>query len=242
MAGRKRGRERRICARSSVVGPALSAGLVFSHASAAGRGATAGTPVRYRASKMHLDLPIKTRRLELRDFREDDIVAVHAYRSDPQVTRFMFFAPDSLEDTRTHMSAVLEAKSKQPRRVWELAVVRLSDACVIGGCDLTCEASDQADLGYILSRDAWEQGYATEIAQTLVERGFLDLGLRRIFATCDAENHASRRVLIKAGLRFESVIKRHEDAKNRWWDSELYAIYHDDRSTIRAGTAGVGHR
>jgi len=83
---------------------------------------------------------------------------------------------------------------------------------------------------------------ATEIAQALVERGFLDRGLRRIFATCDAENHASRRVLIKAGLRFESVIKRHEYAKNRWWDSELYAIDHDDRSTIRAGTAGVGHR
>ncbi|MDG2335201.1 MAG: GNAT family protein [Myxococcota bacterium] len=177
---------------------------------------------------MCLHLPIRTRRLELRDFRQDDIGAIHAYRSDLHVTRFMFFGPDTIEETRAYMSTVFEAKSAEPRRVWELAVVQASNARVIGGCDLTFEGTDQADLGYILSRGAWSRGYATEIARTLLQRGFLDLGLRRVFATCDRENNASRRVLIKAGLRFESVINRHRYAKNRWWDSELYAITRDD--------------
>jgi RimJ/RimL family protein N-acetyltransferase len=193
-------------------------------------------PIRWVVAPVYLRLPIRTKQLELRDFREEDIEAVHAYRSDPQVTRLMFFGPDTIEDTREYLSSMVEAQSADPRRVWELAVVRVRDSRVIGGCDLTLDESHQADLGYILSREAWGRGYGTEIARALVERSFSDLGVRRIFATCDRENEASRRVLIKAGLRFESVIERHKYTKDRWWDSELYGLT-SSQWTARRGAA-----
>ena len=37
-----------------------------------------------------VSLPLRTARLTLRDFVPDDFVAIHAYASDPEVTRFMF--------------------------------------------------------------------------------------------------------------------------------------------------------
>ncbi|MDG1400321.1 MAG: GNAT family protein [Candidatus Binatia bacterium] len=179
---------------------------------------------------MLLELPIRTQRLELRDFQLTDFDAVHEYRSDPDVTRFMFFEPDTTADTEWYLDSILETQRAEPRQVWELAVVDTADSRLVGGCDLTLENSREADLGYILARRAWGKGYGTEIARALVERGFSDLGLDRIFATCDRENHASRRVLEKAGLLFESTLIHHKFTKSRWWDSELYALTRKDWS------------
>jgi len=169
-------------------------------------------------------LPIQTERLELREVRKDDLLAIHAFRSDAAVTRYMFFDPETMEETSQHLDWLLATQACEPRRAWELAVVRSRDGQVIGGCDLNIEQRGEADLGYILARRAWGHGYATEIATELVDHGFRRLGLHRIFATCDPDNAASRRVLRKAGLCFKGRIEQHRYTRGRWWSSELHAI------------------
>jgi RimJ/RimL family protein N-acetyltransferase len=67
------------------------------------------------------------------------------------------------------------------------------------------DGSEEAELGYRLKRSAWGQGYATEMAQELVRRGFEEWGAKRITATALAANRASIRVMEKAGLRFEET-------------------------------------
>jgi RimJ/RimL family protein N-acetyltransferase len=61
---------------------------------------------------------------------------------------------------------------------------------------------DEVELGYRLRRSAWGKGYATEGSRALIEKGFAELGVRRVFATTMVVNVASRRVMEKAGLRF----------------------------------------
>ena len=51
-----------------------------------------------------------------------------------------------------------------------------------------------------MSRDRWGQGYATEAARAILDFGFADLGLRRIYATCRPENVGSSRVVEKIGM------------------------------------------
>src|SRR5262249_27881307 len=119
-----------------------------------------------------LPLPIHTPRLTLRDFRAFDFDPVFAYASDPEVTRFMFYGPRDQAETRDYLQGVLQSQSETPRLTWEVAVVSTADGCLIGACDLTMEDAHAADLGYILARDAWGQGYATEIARTLLRAGF----------------------------------------------------------------------
>jgi RimJ/RimL family protein N-acetyltransferase len=169
-------------------------------------------------------LPIRTARLRLRDFVVSDVDAVHAYASDADVTRFMFYGPRTEDETRHYLDRVIAAQTVTPRTLWELAIVRESDDRLIGACDLTFARRGEADLGFILARDAWGHGYATEAARALVVAAFEGLGASRVFATCDVANHASAHVLEKAGLRREATLERHMFAKGRWWTSFLYAI------------------
>jgi len=87
---------------------------------------------------------------------------------------------------------------------------------------------NEADLGFILARDLWSQGYATEAAGAMVRAGFEQLGVGRIFSTCDVANLASARVLEKAGLRREATLENHRFAKDRWWTSFLYGVSREE--------------
>src|SRR4051794_28588908 len=119
-----------------------------------------------------IDLPITTERLILRDFLPSDWEAVHAYRSEIEVARHMFWVPNDEAGSRWYLNCVIAEQPKAPRMTWELAIVRRADNRLIGACDLTLETTLIADLGYSLARDAWGQGYAFEAARAMVVAGF----------------------------------------------------------------------
>jgi ribosomal-protein-alanine N-acetyltransferase len=78
----------------------------------------------------------------------------------------------------------------------------------IGG--LGCRLRDHAlDFGYVLQRESWGRGFATEAATAIVSWAFTLPQVYRVWATCDAENLASARVLEKAGLSREGVLRRY---------------------------------
>lgn len=60
--------------------------------------------------------------------------------------------------------------------------------------------ADTVEFGWYLTSDHWGRGYATEATRLLVEFAFGTLGIRRLIATVDPENAASRCVLEKSGL------------------------------------------
>jgi RimJ/RimL family protein N-acetyltransferase len=136
----------------------------------------------------------------------------------------MFYGPKDEADTRDYIQRMLDSQVERPRLIWELAIVRRADSRLIGACDLTLENKDEADLGYILARDVWGQGYATEATREMVCAGFEQLNLKRIFAMCEVNNISSARVLEKAGLHRRTILPNYKEAKGRWWDMYLYAI------------------
>jgi ribosomal-protein-alanine N-acetyltransferase len=180
-----------------------------------------------------LALPIRTPRLVLRDFVADDYAVILSYASDPEVTRFMFYGPRDEADTRVYLQRMLKSQVETPRRVWELAVVESDSGVVIGACDLTLENEREADLGYILGRAWWGQGYASEAASAMVRAGFEELGVERIFALCDVGHTASQRVMEKAGLKRMAVVRAAREAKGRSWDMWRYErLRHDWPGTM----------
>jgi len=81
----------------------------------------------------------------------------------------------------------------------------------------------QGDLGYAVHPDHWGKGYATEALRRILEFGFEELSLERIWATADVRNVASRRVMEKAGMEREGLMRHLLLVRGAWRDSVLYA-------------------
>jgi ribosomal-protein-alanine N-acetyltransferase len=165
-------------------------------------------------------------RLILRDFKMSDLSGVHRYASDPEVTRFMEWGPNTIDESRDFIRMAISFQKDKPRRHFDLAIVTKPDNCLIGGCGLyiTSPHSREAFIGYCLRKDSWGKGYATEVAKRLLAFGFKELALHRIFATCDTDNVASARVLEKVGMQLEGRHRENKRISNKWRDSLLYAI------------------
>ncbi|MFI4889080.1 MAG: GNAT family N-acetyltransferase [Steroidobacterales bacterium] len=171
-----------------------------------------------------LQLPIRTPRLQLREFTLDDLDGVHAYSADPRVTRYLFFGPRDRDSSAEYLDELLASQLERPRTRFELAITASGSDVPIGACDLSLIETNVVDLGYMLGHTHWGRGYATEVARALTYAAFSDLRAERVISTVDINNKASIRVLEKIGMRWEAVYRKHRRAKNRWWDCHLYTL------------------
>ena len=169
---------------------------------------------------------IQTKRLTLRDFEKEDWRQVQNYASDPEVVRYMGFGPNTKEESRNFVEKALAQQEENPRKNFSLAIVLKTKDTLLGGCGIYVTNPDirEGYIGYVLNRNFWRHGYATETAKGLLQFGFNQLKLHRIFATCDAENLASAHVLEKIGMQGEAHFRENCSVKGRWRDSLLFAI------------------
>jgi RimJ/RimL family protein N-acetyltransferase len=174
---------------------------------------------------------IETERLFLRDLVASDWHAVHEYASDPEVVRFMEWGPNREDETIGFVERSISAQREKPRRNFDLAIVLKDTGKLIVACGIHVSNPESREgwLGYCLNPNFWGKGYATETALGLVNYGFEELNLHRLFATCNTENLASAHVLEKSGMKKEGHLREHKWSKGKWRDSYLYGILEQDR-------------
>lgn len=80
-----------------------------------------------------------------------------------------------------------------------------------------------AEVGYWLSESMWGRGIATEALVLLTDYVLMDRNMLRLFALPFADNHASRRVLEKAGYRCEGILRASSVKAGEPRDQALYA-------------------
>ena len=121
------------------------------------------------------------------------------YASDPEVTRFLAWPRHrSLEDTRAFLDFSTSEWERWPAGPY--LIRSQAGGRLLGSTGLAFEPAGVASTGYVLARDAWGQGYATE-ALTAIVGVARQTGVARLFALCHPEHHASRRVLEKCGFQ-----------------------------------------
>lgn len=171
-------------------------------------------------------MEIVTARLRLREFVADDWPAVLAYQSDPRYQRFYEMTEQTERGARDFVAMFLAQQQAQPRIKYQLAVTLKATDELIGNCGVRLKSpgAREADIGYELNPEFWGRGYASEAAHAMVEYGFTELGVHRIWSWCIADNVASARVLEKLGMRQEGRLRENEFFKGRWWDTLVYAI------------------
>ena len=177
-------------------------------------------------------LPIHTERLLLRSLRPGDEQDVFAYRSVPEVVRYIPGEPK----TREQVADLVAERATAGRLDSTSPIVTLAvelDERVIGDVLLHLDGLDghdgrQAEVGWVFTPAVAGQGYATEAARALVQAAFEDVGVHRVWAQLEPENSASSRVCERLGMRREALFQRASWFKERWTDLAVYAVLADE--------------
>lgn len=158
---------------------------------------------------MRYSLPetLDTARFTLRRARTTDAEAIfHGYAADPGVIRFLGHTPPTGPDQTRAFLAQVEADWDAGTRFASVILPRGEDR-VLGMIEARV-APGRVGYGYVLARAAWGQGCMSEVLRRHVGHALAQPGIWRAEALCDAENHASARVMEKAGMLREGLLRR----------------------------------
>ena len=165
---------------------------------------------------------LETERLILRRYREEDYEDLYEYLSDPEVVKYEPYRPMDREETRRELAfRIADAKM--------IAVELKNTGKLIGNVYLGKREFEALEIGYVLNRDFWGLGYASESCLALIQWTF-DHGIHRIYAECDPENENSRKLLERMGFAREGHLKENvwfwkdENGLPLWKDTYIYAI------------------
>lgn len=172
------------------------------------------------------DTPIlETERLFLRKFRMEDAADVFAYCSDPETARYVTWEAHRTEaDSRRFLEWVLGRYQAGEAGDW--AIMDRKTGHIIGSMGIVeVDAAHRCcEIGYVIGRMHWGQGYTAEALGRLVRFLFEECGMNRIQAKCCKENHGSARVLEKTGFQYEGLLRERMHMKNRFWDLMIYSL------------------
>jgi [ribosomal protein S5]-alanine N-acetyltransferase len=172
------------------------------------------------------------RSVTLREFERSDARAVLRWTGDPEAVKFVPLGPFDAVGVDGYLAQLLDEARERPRAGYTLAVVEHASQEVVGSVALGVDSRvhRRVELGYILRRDAWGRGLATEAAALALDFAFERLGANRVWAVCDPENAPSIGVLEKLGMSREGHLRQDMLIHGEWRDSLLYAVLADDRA------------
>lgn len=150
---------------------------------------------------------IETQRLRLRPVRVDDAPGLFdAYAADARVTRHLTWRPnETVDEVREVLAVMVERAAAGDETAW---VIEMADDPAPIGMLSARTGPHGVELGYVLAQDHWGRGLMTEAVRAVVAVAQQDPAIFRISAYRDVDHPASGRVLEKAGLAREAVLKR----------------------------------
>jgi RimJ/RimL family protein N-acetyltransferase len=170
-------------------------------------------------------LKLETERLLLRPLKEADAEALYAIHSDPEVMRYWSSVPWTFIE-QAHEVIDGDIKELALGLHLRLGMERKGDGALIGTCSLfnLSRQNRRAEIGYILSKDAWGRGFMQETLLKLVAFAFQDLSLHRLEADIDPRNISSRKSLERLGFVREGLLRGRWIVDGEVSDSELYGL------------------
>lgn len=169
---------------------------------------------------------IETQRLLLRKPDMDDApLAFEGWTQDAEVTRYLTWHPHQrVEQTGEFIRRCIVDWGRGSRFPY---VITIKDGTkLVGMIDPRIEGH-KLGIGYGLARSHWGKGYMTEATRAIIDWALQQEEIYRVYATTDVENIGSQRVLEKAGMICEGLLKRymmHPNVSNEPRDCYMYAI------------------
>ncbi len=162
----------------------------------------------------------ESERLRIRNLKAEDVEGVISIWVDPDVTKYMG-GPRKRNDLVEGFEEDLENPYKYEYDLWP--IIEKSSDKLIGHCGLLekeIEGRSEIEVIYVIKKEHWGNGYASEIANAFIEYAFTQKGLGRVVALIKPDNEGSEKVAHKCGMVFEKEIIRKENTKMKLYVKE----------------------
>ena len=168
---------------------------------------------------------LRTERLLLRSFRAEDAPAVQRLAGAFEIADTTLLIPHPYPDglAEKWISGHATALANGESLVFAVTEAATGQLCGSIGLMISKEHA-KAEMGYWIGVPFWGKGYATEAGRALLEYGFGQWNLNRIFALHFCRNPASGRVLAKLGLRHEGRLRQHIKKGDGFEDVECWGL------------------
>lgn len=177
-------------------------------------------------------MQLSTKRLLLREVRTEDKLKFIKYSQHPDFSRYE--NPELVvgEAIASMTNYMIDTQEDRPRIHFYFSItLKDQPTHALGAIYVSIRDHEnrQAEIGYILGVPYWNNGYTTEAAQRMLEFGFDELKMHRIYADeIITENIGSIRVAEKLGMCREAHFRQYRFFHDRWWDTYTYAILYDE--------------
>jgi RimJ/RimL family protein N-acetyltransferase len=155
---------------------------------------------------------LETPRLVLRHLEPGDLEPLYTLYRDPEIRRYFPEGVLTYEETKEELEWFLHGHPRHPELgLW--ATIMKETGQFIGRCGLLpwdIDGQFEVEVAYLIAKEYWGQGLATEAALAIAQYGFETLQLTRLICLVEHGNTASIRVAEKIGMAFE---KEGEDEK-----------------------------
>ena len=164
----------------------------------------------------------ETERLILRELEHTDTNDLFEMDSDPEVHLYIENNPVKSIDEITKVIEMLKKQYKENGIARWAVVDKLTNEC-IGWSGLKYfnqplnKNNNFYELGYRFKKKHWGKGFATESSIAILDYGFANLNVDKIFAITDPKNANSKKVLSKLGFDFKETFDYEGDPTD-WFE------------------------
>lgn len=174
---------------------------------------------------------LETDRLVLRHFTIDDAESVfNNWASDDEVTRYLTWPTHkSIDVSREFMEYCVKGYADSSFYLW--GIERKDTQELIGNIAVVkvIDEIDSLELGWAIGRKYWGNGYTAEAALKVIEFLFDQVEANSIYAGHDVHNPNSGRVMQKAGMKFEGILRQSGRNNQGIVDMARYSIIKRER-------------
>ncbi len=176
---------------------------------------------------------IKTEKLLLRQFADNDIENVFKGLSHPMVIPYYGVSYDSVEATKEQMIFFAGLQKNETVIWWAVCSTDNKIFYGAGGLNSLSKAHKKAEIGFWLLPDFWGQGIMMEAMPLICDYAFHKLGLHRIEGFVETENINCKRAMVKLHFNHEGTMIECEVKNGKFISLDIFAKLNNAQSPGR---------
>jgi RimJ/RimL family protein N-acetyltransferase len=173
---------------------------------------------------------LKTKRLILRKFTDNDIIDITELYGDDEVNKFLPWFPIKTQDAALEYLHNKIFPCYEKDIAYNYAISLKSNNKVIGYVNIN-DIGGSNDIGYALRKEFWNSGITTEACSAVIDR-LKQANFPFITATHDVNNPNSGKVMKKLNMTYHYSYKEKWQPKNIWVTFRMYQLNIDGKTRM----------